>query len=109
MNLRLTLLFIILTFLTAANAQDTSAGFFKYSSFGLQFYGGTTIGITYNRIRDSRPFSGEIYYQRQINPGGIWNHTKRLPQWGFGLSATHSGTKYVGTIVGLYPFVKVPL
>lgn len=109
MSRKLKLFLIALTVLSAANAQDSTKGFFKYSSFGLQFYEGTTIGITYNRIRDSRPFSGEIYYQRQTNPGPLWNHTKRLPQWGFGLSATHSGSKYVGAIVCLYPFVKIPL
>ncbi|MBO9682160.1 MAG: acyloxyacyl hydrolase [Flavisolibacter sp.] len=109
MRLRLNLFLIALIFFTAAEAQDTTEGFFKYSSFGLQFNEGTAIGVTYNRIRDSRPFSGEIYYQRQINPGPVWNNTKRLPQWGLGLSATHSGSKYVGAIVSLYPFIKVPL
>jgi hypothetical protein len=109
MSPKLKLFFIALVFFSVVKAQDTTKGFFKYSSIGLQFYEGTTIGITYNRIRDSRPFSGEIYYQRQINPAPAWNNTKRLPQWGFGLSATHSGTKYVGAIVCLYPFIKVPL
>lgn len=89
------------------NAQSNS--FFSYSSIGTQYYLGTSIGNTFNRIRDSRPYQGEIYYQRQINASAAWNNTKRLPQWGVGLSATHSGSKYVGAIVCLYPYLKFPL
>lgn len=96
-------------FFGLANAQDSTQNKTSYSSFGLQFYEGTTIGITYNRIRSSRPYTGEIYYQRQTNPGAAWNRSKRLPQWGVGLSATHSGTQYVGAIVCVYPFIKLPL
>jgi hypothetical protein len=109
MGRKLNLFLIAAIIFRTVSAQDTTKGFFKYSSIGLQYYAGTSIGITYNRIRDSRPFTGEIYYQRQMNPTQTWNDTKRLPQWGVGLSATHSGSKYVGTIVCLYPFVKLPL
>jgi hypothetical protein len=108
MVLKRKLFFITLAFFGFANAQD-SANAGSFSSFGFQFYEGTAIGITYNRIRDSRPYQGEIYYQRQINPGATWNNTKRLPQWGLGFSATHSGTKYIGAIVCLYPYIKLPL
>ena len=101
------LFFFALSSFAFANAQSNS--FFKYSSVGAQYYLGTSIGNTFNRIRDSRPYQGEIYYQRQINPGPAWNNTKRLPQWGVGLSATHSGSKYVETIVCLYPYIKFPL
>ena len=109
MSRKLILFFPAFIFFIAANAQDTLNGFFNYSSIGIQYYEGTSIGNTFNRIRDSRPFSGEIYYQRQTNPGPTWNNTKRLPQWGVALSATHSGSKYVGAIVCLYPYMKFPL
>lgn len=109
MDLKRKLFLITTIFFTVANAQDSTKNNSGYSSFGFQFYEGTTIGITYNRIRDSRPYQGEIYYQKQINPGAAWNHTKRLPQWGVGLSATHSGSQYVGAIVCVYPFIKLPL
>jgi hypothetical protein len=107
MSQKLGMFFCGLFFLANANSQTN--GFFNYSSMGLQYYVGTSIGNTFNRIRDSRPFTGEIYYQRQTNPSPTWNHTKRLPQWGMGLSATHSGSKYVGGIVCLYPYIKLPL
>lgn len=107
MSLKPRLLFFALIFLSAANAQSNT--FFDHSSVGLQYYLGTGIGKTYDRIRDSRPYQGEIYYQRQINPSATWNRTKRLPQWGVGLSATNTGSKYVGTIVCLYPYIKLPL
>jgi len=101
------LFFLLLIFSFTVHAQSNS--FFHYSSIGGQYYLGTSIGNTFNRIRDSRPYSGEIYYQRQTNPGATWNAAKRLPQWGVALSATHSGSKYVGNIVCLYPYMKVPL
>lgn len=107
MNRITNLLFFALVFFVRANAQKNN--FFNYSSIGAQYYVGTSIGNTFNRIRDSRPFSGEIYYQRQINPSPSWNNTKRLPQWGVGLSATQSGSEYVGAIVALYPYIKCPL
>ena len=90
-------------------SQNNQHSFFKYSSFGAQYYYGTSIGHTFKRIRDSRPYSAELYYQRQVNVSPFWNHTKRLPQWGLGMSATHSGSKEVGTIICLYPFIKLPL
>jgi len=91
----------------AAHAQN---GFFDYSSIGLQYYHGSSIGNTFKRLRDSRPYSGEIYYQRQVNVSPAWNHTKRLPNWGFGIFATNSGSKkYIGTIVCAYPYMKFPL
>lgn len=101
------LFFFALFFVLKINAQNNS--FFNYSSIGAQYYLGTSIGNTFNRIRDSRPYQGEIYYQKQTNPGPTWNKTKRLPQWGIGLSATHAGSKYVGTIICLYPYIKLPL
>lgn len=107
MNRKPELLFFVLIFSAVANAQSNS--FFTYSSVGAQYYLGTSIGRTFNRIRDSRPYQGEIYYQKQINPSPTWNDKKRLPQWGVGLSSTHSGSKYVGAIVCLYPYVKFPL
>ena len=109
MSLKLKLLFLAIIFFITSHAQDSTHGFFNYSSIGIQYFEGTSIGNTFNRIRDSRPFQGEIYYQRQINPNPVWNNTKRLPQWGVALSATHSGTKYVGAIVCLYPYIKLPL
>lgn len=109
MSQGLKLFMIASFFFSSVYAQDSTKGFFKYSSLGLQFYEGTTIGVTYNRIRDSRPFAGEIYYQQQVNSNRFWSKAKRLPQWGVGLSATHSGTEYVGKIVCLYPFIKLPL
>src|SRR5512139_809602 len=107
MNRKTSLYFFTLIFFIEAHAQNSS--FFNYSSIGGQYYLGTSIGNTFNRIRDSRPYSGEIYYQRQTNPGPAWNNTKRLPQWGVALSATHTGSKYVGSIVCLYPYIKSPL
>jgi hypothetical protein len=101
------LLFAILILFVSANAQNNS--FYNYSSIGTQYFVGTSIGNTFNRIRNSRPFSGEIYYQQQTNPSPAWNNTKRLPQWGVALSATHSGSKYVGSIVCLFPYIKTPL
>lgn len=109
MALKCNLFLFALLFFGVTNAQDSTQNNLSYSSFGFQFYEGTTIGITYKRIQSSRPYTGEIYYQRQINPVAAWNHTKRLPQWGVGLSATHSGSQYVGTIVCAYPFIKLPL
>lgn len=109
MNLKCNLFLFALLFFGVTNAQDSTPTNSGYSSFGFQFYEGTSIGITYNRIRSSRPYTGEIYYQRQTNPGAAWNNSKRLPQWGVGLSATNSGSKYVGTIVCVYPFIKLPL
>lgn len=109
MGLKCKLFLITIIFFYFANAQDSTRFNSNYSSFGIQFYEGTTIGITYNRIRDSRPYQGEIYYQRQVNPSGAWSNTKRLPQWGVGLSATHSGSQYVGAVVCVYPFIKLPL
>src|SRR5574337_240902 len=88
------LFFFALFFFFYSNAQNNS--FFNYLSIGAQYYLGTSIGNTFNCIRDSRPYQGEIYYQKQTNPSPTWNNTKRLPQWGIGLSATHSGSKYVG-------------
>lgn len=90
-------------------AQTETNGFFDYSSIGLQYYLGTSIGKTYGRIRDSRPYSMEVYYQRQINVSPVWNRAQRLPQWGIALSATHTGSQYIGSIVCLYPFLKLPL
>lgn len=81
----------------------------SYSSIGFEYYTGTAIGNTFSRIRDSRPFICEIYYQQQTCPTPAWNHTKRLPQWGIGFSATHSGSKYVGSIFSVYPYMKLPL
>ena len=107
MNQKTSLFFFTLIFFIEAHTQSSS--FFDYSSIGGQYYLGTSIGNTFNRIRDSRPYQGEIYYQRQTNPSPIWNDTKRLPQWGVGLSATHAGSKYVGTIVCVYPYIKFPL
>lgn len=104
---RIPVLFLLaMIFFTSADAQSR---FFDYSSIGAQYYLGTSIGNTFNRIRDSRPYQGEVYYQSQMNPGAAWNNTKRLPQWGVGLSTTHSGSQYVGTIVCIYPYVKMPL
>jgi hypothetical protein len=108
MNPKLRLVLFCIVFVATVNAQ-TGNTFTDYSSFGVQYYLGTSIGNTFNRIRDSRPYQGEIYFQRQINPSPTWNRAKRLPQWGVGLSATHSGSKYVGTIVCLYPYMKFPL
>lgn len=109
MQLKWILFYAGIVFFISAHAQNEQNSFSKYSSIGIQYYEGTSIGNTYNRIRDSRPFTGEIYYQRQVNPSPTWNNTKRLPQWGLGLSATNTGSKYVGNIVCLYPFVKFPL
>ena len=109
MTRKLKLFLFGLVFYGAVHAQDTTNGFFKYASLGVQFYAGTTIGITYNRIKDSRPYTTEIYYQRQINPGPNWNNTKRLPQFGMGLSLTNSGARAVGSIICVYPYVKLPL
>ena len=108
MNPKLKLFLFSIPFVVIANAQS-GHGITDYSSFGAQYYLGTSIGNTFNRIRDSRPYSGEIYYQRQTDPGPTWANAKRLPQWGVGLSTTHAGSKYVGTIVCLYPYIKVPL
>lgn len=90
-------------------AQTTGSHFFEYSSAGVQYYLGTGIGNAYKSIRDSRPYSTEIYYQRQINVSPVWNGAKRLPQWGVGLSNIHSGSQYVGTIVSFYPYLRFPL
>ena len=109
MSCKLRLFFLSMMSVVVAKAQDTTNSFAKYSSIGVQYYEGTTIGKTFNRIRDSRPFQGEIYYQRQINPNPVWNNAKRLPQWGIALSATHSGSKYVGAIVCVYPYLRLPL
>ena len=106
MSRKLTLLFLVTLYVANAYCQG---GLFQYSSIGLQYYGGTSIGNTFDRIRDSRPFMGEIYYQRQTCPTPVWNHSSRLPQWGIGFSATHSGSQYVGTILSVYPFMKLPL
>src|ERR1700759_5661478 len=88
-----------LFFSLASAGQSNGNGFFDYSSAGIQYYSGATIGKTYKRIKDSRPYATEIYYQRQINVSPLWNRAQRLPQWGVGLSDTHSGSQYVGTIV----------
>jgi hypothetical protein len=109
MTLKLRLFFLVLIFCSTVNAQDTINGFFKYASLGVQFYAGTTIGITYNRIKNSRPYTAEIYYQHQVKPGANWNNTKRLPQFGMGLSATNTGSKAIGSIVCVYPYIKLPL
>ena len=82
MRRRLRLLWPALILVFTAHAQEKS--FFDFSSMGLQYYLGTSIGITYNRIRDARPFICEMYYQQQTNPSPTWNNTKRLPQWGLG-------------------------
>src|SRR6476620_4889170 len=90
-----------------AHAQN---GFYDYSSIGIQYYHGSSIGNTFKRLRDSDPYSAEIYYQRQVNVSPTWNHTKRLPHWGIGLFATNSGSrKYIGNIVCAYPYMKLPL
>jgi len=107
MNRKLKLFFPALILFFTVSAQKN--GFFDYSSIGFQFYAGTSIGNTFDRIRNSRPLTGEIYYQRQMNPSPTWNHTKRLPQWGLGLSATNSGSKYIGSIICLYPYTRFPL
>jgi len=104
---KLSLFFPPLIFFFTATAQDN--GFFDYSSIGVQYFAGTTIGKTYGQIADSRPFIGEIFYQRQTNPNPAWNNTKSLPQWGFGFSATHSGSKNIGGVLTLYPYMKLPL
>jgi len=109
MNLKWKFLFLGLVVSRFASSQNNQHSFFNYSSFGAQYYYGTSIGHTFKRIRDSRPYSGELIFQKQINVSPFWNHTKRLPQWGIGLSATHSGSKYVGTLICLYPFIKLPL
>jgi hypothetical protein len=107
MNKGLKLLLPPLFLAFAAYAQQNS--FSDYSSIGLQFYVGTTIGNTYNRITDSRPFIGEMYYEKQTCPTPAWNRSKRLPKWGIGLSATHSGSEYVGGLVSIFPYMKLPL
>lgn len=108
MNQKLKLFLPSLIFFTAANAQ--SNGFFSYSSTGIQYFRGSGIGNTFKRLRDSDPVSGEIYYQRQINPGPAWNNTKRLPQWGVGIFAANPGSKkYVGAIAAMYPYISFPL
>jgi hypothetical protein len=107
MNRKLRMLFPALIFFFTVRAQEN--GFFHYSSIGVQYFAGTTIGNTYSQISDSRPFMGEIFYQQQTNPNPSWNHTKRLPQWGFGFAATHSGSQYIGGLLTLYPYMKVPL
>jgi len=104
---KLRLFFPALILFFSVSAQKT--GLFNYSSIGVQYFSGTTIGNTYGQISDSRPFMGEIFYQRQTNPNPAWNNTKSLPQWGFGFSATHSGSKYVGGLLTLYPYMKLPL
>lgn len=109
MNLKRKLFFLGLIAANFAFSQNSRNSFFNYSSFGAQYYYGTSIGHTFDRIRDSRPYSGELFYQRQIGVSPFWNHTKRLPQWGLGLSATHAGSQYVGKIVCIYPFVKLPV
>ena len=107
MNRKLSLFFPALIFFFAVSAQDNS--FFDYSSIGIQYFAGTSVGKTYSQIRDSRPFIGEIFYQQQTNPNPAWNNSKSLPEWGFGFSATHSGSKYVGGLLTLYPYMKLPL
>jgi len=107
MNRKLRLFFPVLIFFYSVSAQDNR--FFNYSSIGIQYFAGTTIGTTYAQITDSRPFNGEIFYQRQTNPNPAWNNTKSLPQWGFGFSATHSGSEYVGGLLTMYPYMKLPL
>jgi hypothetical protein len=109
MNRKCTLLFVFVICCSALSAQN-GKGFFDYSSIGFQYYHGSSIGNTFKRLRDSDPYSGEIYYQHQTNTGAAWNHTKRLPQWGLGVFATNSGSRqYVGTIVCVYPYMKFPL
>lgn len=107
MNRKLSFFFPALIFFFAVSAQDNS--FFDYSSIGIQYFAGTSVGKTYSQIRDSRPFIGEIFYQQQTNPNPAWNNSKSLPEWGFGFSATHSGSKYVGGLLTLYPYMKLPL
>jgi hypothetical protein len=103
------LILLLTTLLLTCSAFTQQNGFSDYSSIGFQFYAGTTIGNTYNRISDSRPFIGEVYYERQTCPTPTWNHSKRLPKWGIGLSATHSGSEYVGSVVSIFPYMKLPL
>ena len=50
-----------------------------------------------------------MFFQQQTNPNPAWNNSKSLPEWGFGFSATHSGSKYVGGLLTLYPYMKLPL
>ena len=107
MNRKLSFFFPALIFFFAVSAQDNS--FFDYSSIGIQYFAGTSVGKTYSQIRDSRPFIGEIFYQQQTNPNPAWNNSKSLPEWGFGFSATHSGSKYIGGLLTLYPYMKLPL
>jgi hypothetical protein len=107
MSRKLKFFFPSLFLFVSVHGQDI--GLFDYTSLGIQGYVGTTIGNTFNRIRDSRPFMGEIYFQHQTIPTPNWNYTKTLPQWGLGLSTTHVGSKYVGSIVSFYPFIKLPL
>jgi Lipid A 3-O-deacylase (PagL) len=110
MSLKWKLALIVFVFSSSAYSQNSDDDFFNYSSAGIQYYRGSSIGNTFKRIRDSDPVSGEIYYQRQINVSPTWNHTRRLPCWGLGLFVTNSGSKqYVGTIVCAYPFMKLPL
>jgi hypothetical protein len=104
------LFIIVLLIFIAGNSQAQEKGLFHYSSIGIQYYHGGTIGNTFKRLKDTDPVSGEIYYQHQVHANPTWNNTKRLPNWGLGLFATNSGSRrYIGTIICVYPYIKLPL
>lgn len=110
MNRYVNMIWVALIFSFNALSQTTQNTSWQYASAGIQYYKGTSIGKTFKRLRNSNPYSIEVYIQKQNNVSPAWNNTKRLPQWGLGISITNTGSKqYIGTVVCAYPYIKFPL